>query len=198
MPNISIILLAAGGSSRMGTSKALLEWNGETLIESRIKTLLKTNQSLLVVLGSKAEQITPYIEDIKCDYVVNEKWEAGMSTSIAYGVKNLNKTHKNLDGILITTIDQPLIESAHLNRMIALFKRNQQQIIVSKSNKGWTGIPVLFDSFYLNELCELKGDNGAKSIVQNYSDKLLTVVGGDKLIDIDTPIQYEELKKSSS
>ena len=198
MPNIPIILLAAGASSRMGTSKALLEWKGETLIESRIKTLLTTNQSLVVVLGSKAEHILPYVEKLKCDYVVNEDWESGMSTSIAFGVKNLIKEHQPLDGVLITTIDQPLVDRDHLLKMIALFKKNHRQIIVSKSNKGWTGIPVLFDSYYTSELCELTGDAGAKSIVQKHSDNLLRVMGGENLVDVDTPKQYEELKKSSS
>lgn len=198
MPNIPIILLAAGGSSRMGTSKALLGWKGETLIESRIKTLLKTNQPLLVVLGSKSEQVVPYVEELKCDYVINEDWESGMSTSIAFGVKNLIKKHKILDGVLITTIDQPLVNRDHINKMITLFKKNHRQIIVSKSNIGWTGIPVLFDSFYFEDLGKLTGDAGAKSLVQKYSDNLLTVMGGENLVDVDTPKQYEELKKSSS
>ncbi len=197
MPKIPILLLAAGASSRMGTPKALLKWKGETLIESRIKKLLNTNQPLLVVLGSHSDEIIPIMKQLPCEFVVNIEWKEGMSTSIAYGVQKLMDKETSIEGVIITTIDQPLVDSDHLNGLINTFKEGQHQIIVSESNNGWRGVPALFDAHYLEALSRLKGDTGAKTIVHAHPEKVCAVKGGEKLVDMDTPELYQQLQKAT-
>lgn len=195
MPNIPIILLAAGASTRMGSSKALLPWDGATLIESQIKKLLEIGQEVMVVLGAAPEQLIPIISDLNVNYIINVNWSKGMSTSIAFGVDYLIKNHPSSDAVLIASIDQPLINLNHFNQLIMQYKKGAQQIIVSESTKGWRGIPTVFDASYFEELRKLSGDNGAKSVVKLYSEKVSSVFGANLLIDMDTQEIYEQLLK---
>ena len=195
MPNIPIILLAAGASTRMGSSKALLPWDGATLIESQIKKLLEIGQEVMVVLGAAPEQLIPIISDLNVNYIINVNWSKGMSTSIAFGVDYLIKNHPSSDAVLIASIDQPLVNLNHFNQLIMQYKKGAQQIIVSESTKGWRGIPTVFDASYFEELRKLSGDNGAKSVVKLYSEKVSSVFGANLLIDMDTQEIYEQLLK---
>lgn len=197
MPNLPIILLAAGESSRMGSPKPLLFWKGKTLIEFQLKNLLNTHQQVFVVLGAYADEIIPLIKSGKAIILINQDWEEGMSTSIAFAVKKVMDSIKNIDGIIITIIDQPLVDTAHLKTIIGSFKADEKQIIVSESDNGWRGVPAIFDKCYLQELANLKGDSGAKSVVHNYKENVHIINAGNKLVDMDTPEIYEQLKSAT-
>ncbi len=114
MANIQLLLLAAGASQRMGSPKHLLPWGNETLIEHQIKTLLETNNPLSVVLGAYSEEIISVIDKFPIEIYTNENWEKGMGTSISYGMKLLLEKYPNIDGVLITLIDQPLLPQIEL------------------------------------------------------------------------------------
>jgi len=195
MANIQLLLLAAGASQRMGSPKQLLQWGNETLIEYQIKTILKTNSSLSVVLGAYSEEIVSVIEKFPIEIFINENWEKGMGTSISYGMKLLLERHPNIEGVLITLIDQPLLTTIHFNKMLNLFQEGTGQIIVSHSENGWSGVPVLFDKKYFDELLKLKGDEGAKFITSKYKNSVQLINGDEILKDMDTPKAYNDLLK---
>ncbi len=198
MPKIPIILLSAGASTRMGSPKALLKWNKKTLIESRIETFSHVNQPFLVVLGDNADKILPLIENKEYDVVINRRWEEGMGSTIAFGLNELLKKYSTLDGVLITTIDQPLVDSSHIKKLLETFENDKKQIIVSESRDGWVGIPVLFDSHYFDMLCSLRGDTGAKTLVKKHAKNVIKIYAGENLVDMDTPDTYEKLYKLST
>ena len=195
MANIQLLLIAAGASKRMGKPKQLLAWGNESLVEHQIKVLLETKSSLSVVLGAYSNKIIPIIEKFSVAIYLNEDWEKGMGTSIACGVKKLIEKGPTVDGVLISLIDQPLITSAHFKKMLTLFQPGKDQIIVSNSNDGWSGAPVLFDATYFKELLKLKGDEGAKVIVKKYRNSAKLIDTADLLKDIDTHEAYLELLK---
>lgn len=193
MANIQLLLLAAGASRRMGSPKQLLPWGNETLIEHQIKNLLNTNSSVSVVLGAFAEKINKVIDKLPIEIYVNENWKNGMGTSISYAMKLLLEKDHNIDGILITLIDQPLLTTTHFRKMLNLFQEGKGQIIVSHSENAWSGVPVLFDKDYFEELLKLKGDEGAKLITSKYKNSVQLINGGEILKDMDTPKAYNEL-----
>ncbi len=196
MADIPIILLAAGGSSRMGQPKQLLPWGNQTLIENRIQTLLKTGDPVCVVLGANSNLIIPVIEKFEVDIVINDDWETGMGSSISAGIKKLAEKYPLADGVLITLIDQPLVTSEYLQNMFSLFQIDERQIIVSQSDSGWKGVPALFDRYYFAELKELKSEEGAKKIIQKYPDCVTSVKCGNQLQDMDTPEIYWQMLKN--
>lgn len=198
MPDIPHLLLAAGNSNRMGQPKQLLPWGAKTLIEHQIQIRLQTGQTVIVVLGGNADKIQPVIEKLPVKVVINTEWAKGMGNSLAFGVEKLSKEFAILDGVLISLIDQPLITTAHFEKMLSSFKTGTRQIIVSQAASGWRGAPVLFDHFYFEELRKLKGQEGAKVVIQKYNDSVITVECGNLLEDIDNPEAYQQLLKISN
>lgn len=193
MANIPIILLAAGGSTRMGSPKQLLPWGSQTLIEHQIETLLKIGSPVNVVLGANSEQIIPVIEKYDVNIFVNNDWESGMGSSIATGVKGILSKFPEADGVMIELVDQPLVPTAHYRKMLSAFHPRKQQIIASSSISGWKGVPVLFDKHYFEELQNLVGKEGAKKIIQKHSAAVKYVECGNLLEDMDTPETYQKM-----
>jgi molybdenum cofactor cytidylyltransferase len=77
--------------------------------------------------------------------------------------------------------------------MINRFEPEKRQIIVSRSTEGWTGVPVLFDAHYFDTLQKLRGEEGAKKIIQQEISNVVYIDAGNLLADIDTPETYQEL-----
>ncbi len=190
-----ILLLAAGASRRMGKTKQLLPWNETSLIEHQLKTLLTTGLKVHVVLGAFAKEIQPQIEDLPITISMNPNWEKGMGNSLAFGVQQIIEKNKHIDGILIALVDQPLLTTAHFKKLINTFTPGQNQIICSKSDEGWSGPPIIFDSFYVNELMQQDGDDGAKNLTKKYTDVVTFVHLGVFMEDADTPEALRELRK---
>ena len=195
MINIPHLLLAAGTSKRMGEPKQLLNWGDKKLVQFQIERILLTTEKLFIILGAHADIIEPYIKKYNIDIIRYDHWEYGMGNSIAYGVQQILKSKIKLDGILISLIDQPLITSSHYLKMRSLFQKGKDQIIVSKSNTGWCGVPVLFDAFFFDSLKSLTGEEGAKEILKKNQENTVFINGGNILVDMDTPEVYQELAK---
>jgi molybdenum cofactor cytidylyltransferase len=193
MINIPIILLSAGGSSRMGQPKPLLPWGVTTLIEHQVLTLIKTGNPVNVVLGSHSNLIIPLIETYPVNIFINNQWERGMGSSISFGISQILRKYPKADGVLICLLDQPLVTTSHFKKMLDTFLAGFQQILVSRSVSGWTGVPVLFDKCYFNELSKLRNDEGAKKIIQQHEEKVIILDGGEIMEDIDSPQSYKRL-----
>ena len=195
MNDISLLVLAAGASRRMGKIKALLPWGGKNLIFHQLQIALDINDKVGAVLGAHAKRVRETIHTLGVNYFINTNWDEGMGNSIAFGTRAILEMYPKTKGLLILTVDQPLINKTHLDKMLAGFKPQQKQIIISESDQGWQGVPVLFDAYYFDELQKLTGDQGAKSLTKKYSENIIPISGGNLLIDIDTPKAYDTLKR---
>ena len=193
MAKIPILLLAAGGSTRMGQPKQLLPWGGQTLIEHQIQTLLQTGEPVFIVLGALADRILPVIEKYSVTVVINSDWESGMGGSIACGINELELLGSDAAAVLITLVDQPLIPIGHFNEMLNAFEEEVQQIIASTSSEGWLGVPALFDKCYFSELRNLKGEKGAKTLIHQYLNRIKALECNEIIKDIDTLESYQDL-----
>jgi molybdenum cofactor cytidylyltransferase len=197
MDKIPHLLLSAGDSSRMGQPKQLLPWGDKTLIEHQIQIRLQTRQDVVVIIGAHSEKILPVIEKLPVIVFVNNEWADGMGSSLAFGLKMLNEKFSIVDGVLISLLDQPLVTAAHFEKMLSSFQPGFQQIIVSQSASGWSGVPALFDKYYFEELEKLQGNDGARKIIIEYQNIVIKIECGNQLEDIDTPDAYNQLLKKS-
>jgi molybdenum cofactor cytidylyltransferase len=193
MAEIPILLLAAGASSRMGQPKQLLPWGEQTLIEHQIQTLLKTDNPVNIIIGSNSNLIIPVIKKYPVTIFINTDWESGMGSSISFGIGQIIQKFPDADGVLITLLDQPLITSSYIEKMLGVYQPWSQQILVSRAASGWTGVPVLFDKCYIKELSELKNDEGAKKIIKRHEENVILMDGGELLEDMDTLETYQQL-----
>ena len=95
-------------------------------------------------------------------------------------------------------MEQPLVTSSHYLNMRATFEKGNNQIIASESDSGWSGVPVLFDAYYFDELQKLSGEEGAKLILKKNKANSISINAGNTLIDMDTPEVYRKLFKEFS
>lgn len=187
--------MAAGASRRMDGIKQLMPWKDSNFLLETIKTVQNTNaNSLHVVLGSNAEFIINQcsLKEKNINVIVNSNWENGLGDSIANGVKVLLKQRPTIDGILICLADQPLLSFEYLNSLIAEFIKHPSKIIATNYGKK-VGVPALFPKLLFEELSVLKGDFGAKEILNNKSNLIISLDAADQIADVDTNLEYQNI-----
>jgi len=177
---LQCLLLAAGNASRMGRVKQLLPCKGKKLLEYTLEQLTSTNIPIVLVLGANAELI---IEQIKINRsVVNTDWQAGLGTSIAFGVAQLDH---DCEAALIALADQVELTTEHYQQLINRWKENPELIVCAQYD-GQPGVPAIFPRHYFSDLVALEGEKGAKAILQQNISTLLMVKIPQAKIDIDT------------
>lgn len=158
---IAGLILAAGGSSRMGDqNKLMMPFQGKPMLNHVVNASLNSNLTqTFVVVGHQSSEIKNLVQsdDIQC--VENEQWETGMASSIVAGISQL----KQFDGFLILLGDMPLVTPKLINEIIV---HGSADKIVIPIKDGLHGNPVLFGSEFWNEITALSGDNGAKKVIQ--------------------------------
>ena len=191
--SIGVVILAAGQSSRLGKPKQLLTLNGLTLLEKAASAALDLNSSpVLVVLGAYADDIMSNVQLQGVDIVVNEGWEEGMASSLRMGIEYMQQNHSNVDGILFLVCDQPYLHSTLLNDLVALQKEKDLPIAAS-SYGGKIGTPALFHQSTFSSLMLLKGDTGARKLLDERMNDVAVLHFEKGVYDIDTVEDYEQL-----
>ena len=197
LENIAVLIMAAGQSSRMKGIKQLLPWNGTTLLQHTLNTILDIKKSkVFMVLGANSDLIEAELKLVKqpVALIKNEKWQKGLGSSIACGIDFILKQEHTIDGILICLADQPLLTDVYYKKLLQIFRTNDVAIVATKyPNKS--GVPAVFSTKIAQELIHLNEDYGARRIMSKYKDNMIVVDAGEQLMDIDTPETYEHLYK---
>ncbi|WP_340063169.1 nucleotidyltransferase family protein [Ascidiimonas aurantiaca] len=194
--NSVMVILAAGKSSRMGRPKQLLPWGNRTLLGHVIQQSITTGfQKTIVVLGAYEKHIRSTLANYPVQYLFNKKWEEGMGSSIALGASYLlSKDHLNYQGVLISLGDQPFVDISYYKKMLATYTKGKCQIIATSYGHK-SGVPALFDPYYLKGLSNLKGPEGAAQLISQNKENVLSLPADFKTTDIDTEEQYMKLHK---
>ena len=195
-PRIGAVVLAAGASTRMGTPKQLLVYQGRTLIRRAVETALASVcDPVVVVLGANALLVGRELE-LPVIVTRNREWETGMSSSLRTGLEALRAANSSLDGVVMMLCDQPFVTSELIDRLSECCRRTGKSIVAS-DYRGTLGVPALFANKFFAELAALTGDQGARQIIQNYPHDTATVSFSDAAIDVDTPHDYRALQAAS-
>ena len=179
---ISAILLAAGQSKRMdGENKLTKEIKGIPLIKLPVKNILASSvDELIIVLGYQKEIIEKLIDkNEKIKFVFNKDFESGMASSIKTGIDNLSE---KTEAFFICLGDMPMVNHDIYNQIIR--SKNNKEIIVP-TYKGQQGNPVLFSNSMRNKIMNIRGDIGAKKILELNKDKILNLDINDQSITKD-------------
>jgi molybdenum cofactor cytidylyltransferase len=189
-----IIILAAGSSSRLGTPKQNLIYKDETLLQRAIKAAQSTGcYPIIIVLGANFKAINPTIEDLPVSIVYNADWQEGMSSSIRFGISELQKNQAKIDSVILMLCDQPFVNTELLHQLI--LSATKRSVVACAYNSG-IGPPTFFDSYYFPELLLLKGNEGAKKLILKHEAHITTIPFPLGNIDIDTLDDFEQLKKT--
>ena len=192
---IAGVVLAAGGSRRMGRPKQLLEHEGVSLLRRTALTAVEsTLDPLVVVLGSNSGLFVDEIDDLALQIVVNNQWETGLGGSIRTGVDAI--AAMEFDAVVILLSDQPFVTSTVIRRLIEAYRSSNAPIVASRYSNA-LGVPALFDRTLLSSLAGIPGDRGAKDLMASAGDAVFGVDFPEAALDVDTPEDYERLIERS-
>ena len=197
-PQIGAIILAAGQSSRMGAVNKLLEpVDGEPMVRCVARNVLDVGfDTVLVVTGHENERVQTILSDLPVAFARNPDYASGLSSSLSTGIKALQKTHPELDGVMVCLGDMPRITPTHLSSLKDAFDSSGNACIVIPTTNGKRGNPVLWSRDFFDEITTLKGDVGARSIIGQYPESIVDVdLKSDAIfLDVDTPEALQNLR----
>jgi molybdenum cofactor cytidylyltransferase len=198
-------VLAAGGSTRLGTPKQLIVYEGRTLLRRAVETALTAASttaagptrcgSVAVVLGAEAERMRAELVGLAALVVHNADWQEGLSTSLRAGLEALESQatgDRPLDAVLITTCDQPHVTPATLRAVLAVYDAARPPVVAC-AYAGAVGVPALFDRALFTELRALRGDAGAKRVIESHRAALVMVPAPEAALDVDTALDARRL-----
>ena len=191
------IILAAGGSSRMGRAKAALTLGqtGETLISRVIRTLLDGGApEVIVVAGAHVDEVRHALpaHERRARMIEHPGWQQGQVSSLIAGLAAIDDPQ--LEGALVTLVDVPLVKSSTVAAVIAEWRRTRAPI-VRPANGERHGHPVMFDASVFQDLRDADPKIGAKAVFAKHRLRIVNVEVNDPgaFEDIDTPQDYERL-----
>jgi molybdenum cofactor cytidylyltransferase len=189
--HVAAVIVAAGASTRLGHPKQLVVVGGEPLLQRAIRCAREAGASpVLVVLGAHRELIENAIDFRGAAIVANEDWEDGLASSLRAGVR----AAVGAAGVLLMTCDQPCVTVEHVRQMIEKFESQSEPTLIVSTYAGVRGIPAIFPREAEAALLALRGDTGARMLLQQSPWPVISLhlAGGE--IDIDTPDDLQGIR----
>jgi len=179
----------------LATPKQLLPFHGRPLVRHVAEQALASRlASLIVVVGHRSSEVAAALSGLSVTVVENPLYAQGQSTSLRAGILGLSR---DLSAALILLVDQPLVDTSLVDRLIGLYEESGAPI-VAPQHAGKRGNPVLFDRALLPELLAVVGDTGAREVIGRHRDRLVTLeLPNDRAFrDVDTWDDYRKIAPS--
>ena len=192
--HVHVIVLAAGASTRFGSTKQLVRVNGRPLMHTIVSRAVElAGHSVTVVLGANAGELAPLLKHSPASVAVNRDWSEGIASSIREGLRH---TPSQADAVLIALADQAAVTTEDLRRLAGAWRRNPNAITAAQYS-GTVGVPAIFPRWCFRELNELRGDRGAQMLIQRHMDRLVRLPMPGAELDIDRPEDLLALEAST-
>jgi molybdenum cofactor cytidylyltransferase len=184
--SLHIVVLAAGGSSRLGQPKQLVSLGGRPALHIVVTTAMAiAGQAVTVVVGAHARDLTHLLAHTSASVIVNRHWEEGMASSLRAGVNSLPAT---CDAVLVLLGDQVMVTSDDLRRLVSAWRAAGEGVATATYERH-VGVPAIFPRHCFADLLALRGDQGARSVIERNHDRLTRVPMSNAAVDLDTPEQ---------
>jgi CTP:molybdopterin cytidylyltransferase MocA len=191
------VLLAAGGSRRLGTPKQLVRYRARPLLWLAITAARGALPSspLIVVVGAEALRMRLALRRARCGarVVTNAQWQDGMATSLRLGLAAAGRGTK---AALVLVVDQPLVGAAALRRLVAAW-RQRPGLPAAAWYEGRAGVPAVLPRRRWRALASLRGDEGARALLRR-TGTLTLVDMPEAAVDVDTPADMRRLAAARS
>ncbi len=184
------IILAAGEGKRMGKVKLTLPLGDKQLIEWVLQAVkLAPLDKYFLVVRPEDKEMIKIGESWGAEIVLNPEYRSGMSSSIRKALDQISS--EVVEGIFILLGDQPLINPSIIFKMLKAFTPGKREIVVP-FYKDKQGNPVLFDNYWRDELLELSGDVGGRSLLKANPENIKRVKISDRAVieDINSEEDY--------
>ena len=190
-PSLSVLIPAAGTSERLGHAKQLVKYKGTTLIQNAVNTASSLDpHEIIVITGANAKAVKDAVLQPPVNWIHNPNWSNGMGGSIALGATAVSPAST---GLMILLCDQWKIQISDLQLLAETWQSDPERIVCA-SAEGINMPPVIFPLSCFNELEELRGNKGARTIIDKNSNLLDSIEIENAVIDLDTQIQLKNLE----
>ena len=187
---VGVVILAAGGSSRMGQPKQLLRFSGTSLLRRAVEAAVDSDAAhCTVVLGAEASLCSAEIADLPAQQEFNSVWRHGISSSIRTGLLAACRDLPHMEAVIIAPCDQPFLSAAVLNSMMRSHEASTHSTIVAAYDSP-DGIPALFGASWFTRLENLRRDQGPKMLFDLPESDLIAVPYPGGAFDLDTDVQH--------
>lgn len=184
------LVLAAGGSRRFGSPKALALFRGRSLLELAIERVHSVvGDRFAVVIGADADALLPALTLAPHQIIRHDAWRAGQSSSLCAG---LAKAPRDSSGLLITLLDQPLVTAKELQQLIEVWASAPDHPAAAEYADGQIGAPCVLPRHWFTAISQLQGDRGANALLRAAED-VLRVPMPSAAHDVDTPDDLAQL-----
>ncbi len=184
-PRLAAIVLAAGGSRRLGHPKQLLRLGNTPLIlRAALLAQQVANDGVIVVLGHERQRLRSLLRRHRraLRIVVNPRWHGGLSESLG---EALQAVPRSAAAVLCLTVDQARIELKDLERLVRAWRARPTQPAAAHY-AGRSGVPAIIPRRLFPAIRSLRGDTGAQAVLRN-TGMLTTVDMPSAAFDVDTP-----------
>ena len=183
MRRIGGIILAAGGSTRLGEPKQLLVFHGETLVHAAVRAAQEGGcDPVCVVTGHARAAVEHAVADLAPILAHNKEWQRGMGSSARLG---LGAVH-DASAVVLLACDQPAVDGKVIRALIGQHEHSGRAIVASHYS-GTLGIPALFAQSCFAELQGLPDDCGAKAVILADPARVASLEFPGGALDIDVP-----------
>lgn len=188
-PLHDVVVLAAGGSRRLGRPKQLLVRDGETLVHRAVRLAAATApRRLVVVTGAHAGEVVDAVRDIPCECIHNPDWQTGLAGSVRVAGDALVA---NAGSVLVLGCDQPALQGEHLASLLSGAQAATSGCAATAHADG-AGIPALVPLAWLREVSP-GVDRGLGARLRALPAQALYLLDAPELrFDIDTPQALDE------
>jgi len=191
--DIACVVLAAGGSRRLGRSKQLVRHRLRPLVVHAVATLRNVlpAATLIVVVGAEALKVRLVLRRMRCAVriVTNPGWADGLATSLRTGIA---AAPPGARAALVLLVDQPLVGAAAVERLVGAWRR-RPGVPAAARYEGRAGAPAILPRRHWRALRSLHGDQGARALLR-HSSALTLVDIPEAALDIDTPADLAKLR----
>lgn len=191
MGDLHAILLAAGGSSRLGRAKQLLTYGEEPLVHRAARLLTGVTPRVTVVTGARAEQVEEALADLGVVSVHNARWREGVGGSIALAARQFDA---GTPATLIMLCDQYGIGAGELARLAAAWREDPARIAAARWGERF-GPPVIFPSRFFPRLARLRGDLGARQLLVEERARVNFVDLPSAALDVDDAADLARMRE---
>ncbi len=177
------IILAAGGSTRLGEPKQLITLGGETLVHAAVRAALEGGCDMVcVVTGCAKKAVEQAVADLNPVLVYNAEWQSGMGSSVRLGVGAMHEA----GCVVLMTCDQPAVDGKVIRSLLALHDGCGSSIVAS-AYSGALGVPAVFDRSCFGELLNLPDSGGAQGLIRRDLSRVTPFEFPEGAFDLDTP-----------